>query len=180
MTVHNSFKGGIKKGTIASDVHSKKLDSQCKSLKDEVFKQLKTRYPGLTLQAKLKKNQIPGGQCGCAPDGGVWFYQDILIAVFEAKKQNDAGNAIERWYKNNYICRKISPNVSYVTFCTGKGANEKGVIWRTLSPAHETGFNKYNPGGNSIFLNTEYFENEKILTIMTEVVVERLKTFSGE
>ena len=97
------FNGGIQNGTVATDARARKLDEQCKHQKEDVYAELKKIYPELTLQKKLKKDQIPGGKGACEPDGGAWFYNNVLIAVFEGKKQQDRGNAIERWFKNNYI-----------------------------------------------------------------------------
>ena len=124
------FKGGIQKGTIATDARARKLDEQCKHQKDSVFVELKQQYPQLTLQKKLSKTQIPGDKGACEPDGGAWFYNGVLIAVFEG--QQDRGNAIERWFKNNFICRKIN-DISYVTFCTGEGAYNDGQIGKALN-----------------------------------------------
>jgi hypothetical protein len=86
------------------------------------------------------------------------------------------GNAIERWFKNNYICRKINPEVSYVTFCTGEGAYAGGQIGKALNIAHLFGFNQYNPGENSAFLSTDCFTKEFINATMIEVICERINT----
>ena len=172
--------GGIQPGTVATDVNARKLDEQCKNLKDEVFIVLKTLYPELTLQRKLSKDQIPGGIGACEPDGGAWFYKGVLIAVFEGKKQQDAGNAIERWFKNNYICKMINPNVSYVTFCTGEGAYDTGVIGKALNIAHLNGFNEYYPGMNSAFMSIDPFTREFINATMIEVIGERISALFSE
>ena len=184
------FKGGIQKGTVATDARARKLDEQCKHLKYDVFSELKKIYPQLTMQKKLRKDQIPGGIGACEPDGAAWFFNDVLIAVFEGKKQQDAGNAIERWFKNNYICRKINPDVSYVTFCTGEGAYRfwdkmlgrltYGQIVKALNVAHLEGFNQYNPGENSAFLSTDCFEKEFLRSTMIEVIEERINTLFSE
>ncbi len=170
-----TFNGGIQKGTVATDPRARLLDEQCKHIKDSVLEQLQALYPQLTLQRKLTKDQIPGGKGACEPDGGAWFYNGVLIAVFEGKKQQDRGNAIERWFKNNFICRKINPDVSYVTFCTGEGAYEDGTIGKALNIAHLSGFNQYNPGDNSAYLTTNYgFTAEFIGEVMIEVITERI------
>tara|TARA_B100001939_G_C16636650_1_gene485798 strand:+ start:80 stop:652 length:573 start_codon:yes stop_codon:yes gene_type:complete len=184
------FKGGIQKGTVATDARARKLDEQCKHQKESVFAELKQQYPELTLQKKLTKEQIPGGIGACEPDGGAWFYNGVLISVFEGKKQQDAGNAIERWFKNNFICRLINPNVSYVTFCTGEGAYRfwdkmlgrltYGQIVKALNVAHLEGFNQYNPGNNSAFLSTDCFDKEFLRSTMIEVIEERINTLFPE
>ena len=170
------FNGGIQNGTVATDARARKLDEQCKHQKEDVYAELKKIYPELTLQKKLRKDQIPGGKGACEPDGGAWFYNDVLIAVFEGKKQQDRGNAIERWFKNNYICRKINPDVSYVTFCTGEGAYDDGQIGKALSVAHLEGFDQYNAGDNSAYLNIDCFTKQQINTIMIETICERINT----
>lgn len=170
------FNGGIQNGTVATDARARKLDEQCKHQKEDVYAELKKIYSELTLQKKLRKDQIPGGKGACEPDGGAWFYNDVLIAVFEGKKQQDRGNAIERWFKNNYICRKINPDVSYVTFCTGEGAYDDGQIGKALSVAHLEGFDQYNAGDNSAYLNTDCFTKQQINTIMIETICERINT----
>jgi len=38
------------------------------------------------------------------------------------------------------------------------------------------GFNQYNPGDNSAFLNTDCFTKEQINAIMVEVISERINT----
>ena len=172
------FKGGIQKGTVATDARARKLDEQCKHIKDDIFVLLQARYPQLTLQKKLTKDQIPGGIGACEPDGGAWFYNGVLIAVFEGKKQQDRGNAIERWFKNNFICRTINPDVSYVTFCTGEGAYSGGVIGKALNIAHLEGFNQYNPGGNSAFMNTDCFTKEFLSAMMIKVITERVESLT--
>ena len=180
------FNGGIQDGTVATDARARKLDDQCKHIKDSIFAVLKSSYPKLTLQRKLTKEQIPGGIGACEPDCGVWFYDGVLILVGEGKKQQDRGNAIERWFKNNFICRLINPQVSYITFCTGEGAYRfwdkllgrltYGQIVKALNIAHLFGFNQYNPGENSAFLNTDCFIKQDINTIMVQVISERINT----
>lgn len=166
--------GGIQPGTVATDANARRLDEQCKNIKDDVFTVLSETYPELTLQRKLSKDQIPGGIGACEPDGGAWFYKGVLVAVFEGKKQQDAGNAIERWFKNNYICKMINPSVSYVTFCTGEGAYDTGVIGKALNIAHLNGFNEYFAGMNSAFMSIDPFTREFINATMIEVISERI------
>jgi hypothetical protein len=177
--------GGIQPGTVATDAAARKLDGQCKKLKNSLYQELKQIYPDLVVQKKLTKDQIPGGIGACEPDGGAWFYLGVLIAIFEGKKQGDRGNAIERWFKNNFICRLINQNVSYVTFCTGAGAYRiwdkilnkltYGTIVHGLNVAHLDGFDKYNPGKNSAYLRSDGFETEEIYAIMKEVLIERIQ-----
>ena len=167
------FKGGIQNGTVATDARARKLDNYCKELRESVFANFKSE--DLTVQKKLNQNQIPGGIGACEPDGGAWFYKGILIAVFEGKKQQNRGNAIERWFKNNFFCRSINPQVSYVTFATGGGAKANGTIGKALNIAHLNGFNKYVPGGNSCFMNEDTIDKDEMNSIMHEVILERME-----
>ena len=167
------FKGGIQNGTVATDARARKMDNYCKELRESVFANFKSE--DLTVQKKLNQTQIPGGIGACEPDGGAWFYKGILIAVFEGKKQQNRGNAIERWFKNNFICRSINPQVSYVTFATGGGAKANGTIGKALNIAHLNGFNKYVPGGNSCFMNEDTIDKDEMNGIMHEVILERME-----
>jgi hypothetical protein len=178
MKTAKRFNGGIQKGTVATDARARKLDEQCKHIKDEIFTRLQARYPQLTIQKKLTKDQIPGNVGACEPDGGAWFYNGVLIAVFEGKKQQNRGNAIERWFKNNFVCRAINPDVSYVTFCTGEGAYSGGVIGKALNIAHLEGFDQYNPGGNSAFMSTDCFTKEFLSAMMIKVITERVESLT--
>ena len=166
--------GGIQPGQVAMDAAAKKLDTTCKEVKEEVYKQLKNEFPELTLQRKLLAEQIPGGVGACEPDGGAWFYKDKLIAVFEAKKQGDKGNAIERWFKNAFICIAINPDVTYVTFCTGDGAYIGGVMYKALAVAHPKGFNHLYPQKCSCFMNINGHDREFIVHIMKKALRESI------
>lgn len=166
------FKGGIQKGTVATDAAARKLDNQCKDIAKELVEEL--NIEGLEYQRKLNKDQIPGNLGACEPDGGAWFFNGELIAVFEAKKQQDLGNAIERWFKNQYICRAINPDVNYVTFCSGEGAYKEGVMGKALAVAHLDGFNKYVPNGNSCYMSKDGYTHRRIKQVMKKVILDQL------
>ncbi len=167
---------GIQPGQVATDAAAAALDNQCKTIACKVFKTLSERHGDrIQVQKKLKPSQIPGGIGACAPDGSVWFWDGKLIATFEAKKQQNRGNAIERWFKNNFICRAVNPDVSYITFTCGEGAVVGGVIHKTLAVAHPSGFNVYTPKGNSCWMKPEGFTDEEIeahmMTVITSLCV---------
>jgi hypothetical protein len=170
---------GIQIGQVATDAEARKLDTQCKTISLWIFERLKEIHGDrIKFQRKLKQDQIPNNKTGgCEPDGGLWFWDGVLIAVFEAKKQQNKGNAIERWYKNQYICRKINPNVSYATFVCGEGAVVGGVIHKALDVAHGE-FNTYVPGGNSCWMKPEGFTENDIEVRMLEVLEERITSQS--
>ena len=172
----NGFRGGIQSGTVACDEMARSLDASCKSLQNILKEEYKDH---ITVQRKLYSDQIPGGLAGCEPDGGAWFIDNKLVAIFEGKKQGVRGNAIERWYKNNFICRKINPSVCYITFAVGEGAQEGEVIHKTLSPAHEK-FDVFVPNGNSCFLRKNGFTEDEMLCIMREVLNHCLEEYHGK
>lgn len=155
---------GIQKGTTAYDEMSRSIDKHVRDLRDE----LQNSFPNLTMKKKLLKEEIPYGKGACSPDGGLWFKEGKLVAAFEAKKQGDKGNAIDRWYKNFYVCQKINPEISYVTFAIGEGASN--VICETLNIAHEGIFDQYRKGKASCFLCDEGFTIEQIRDIMQTVL----------
>lgn len=123
-----NFKGGIQKGTMAWDNESLALDKYLKETKSIISDQ----FPELrmvTQFSKADKLKYVGDDCfGFAPDGGAWFLEDKLLAVFEAKKQGEQGNAYERWWDNAATAQYINKDVYYVTFCSGKGASKGSCL----------------------------------------------------
>ena len=167
-----TFKGGIQPGMVAADAAARKLDGQVKKISEAVGKKLASR--GFLRVRKLSQEDIPGGIGSCEPDGGIWYYNGVPIAAFEGKKQDLRGNAIERWFKNEYVLRKINPDISYVTFGTGNGADlsrKNNVFERTLNIAHPEGFDRVVLNGNSCFLSPDGFSPEFMESIMLEVLL---------
>lgn len=126
-----NYKGGIKVGTSATTKQSRKLDRGLREASNIALERLAPDYPTLRVVRQLK-SRVENGT-GCAPDGGVWYLGDRLIAVFEAKHQGIGGNAIERWAKNASEFWDRAPRSSYVTFLTGNGADDKGTSAKTLN-----------------------------------------------
>ena len=144
--------GGIQVGTEAGSIESKQLDGDVKAVAEALAQYLKIKnhnryfyefghqnYTGANFSKKtIFENALPelaerGVTVGCVPDGGMWFdgprsQPRTLEVVFEAKYQQDGGNAIERWSKNYLLCYRLSPEVKYVTFMTGPGATPNGVL----------------------------------------------------
>ena len=117
------FNGGIQSGTTAFDEESKTLDKYLKDARDR----LAGEFPDLTMvkmfNKEHKQRYLGGDWTGFAPDGGAWFDANgNLVAAFEGKKQNKRGNAYERWFKNASVAELCNENVTYVTLCTGTGA----------------------------------------------------------
>ena len=179
-------KGGIQPGTVASSVESKLIDKQVKTANKELFEELKATIEGLTYQAKLRKDQIPGGVGSCQPDGGIWLFNGLPIFASEAKKQGEFGNAIERWYKNPFISRACNKDILYVTFGTGKGTAVNGPVWNTLHIAVEGEYNTirekskvgYGMDNFSIFLSETNFDFDYVKSTLKQVIlmaIERVK-----
>ncbi len=164
-------RGGLRRGhTGASDEGSKRLDTDLKDIARELAVELR-HITGVELKTAVPKTDTI---TPCVPDGGAWYYRGRLVAVFEAKKQQNAGNAIERWYKNMYRCRALNPEVSYVTFCRGEGAQPTGVMGVALDVAHD-GWNEYYPGGNSCWMDPAGFTKEFLNETMRAVIEERVR-----
>jgi hypothetical protein len=168
------FRGGIQEGTMAWDANSLALDKQISRIAKELSNDPAVINAGYSFQKKLRKDQIPGELGACAPDGGVWFKNGKPIAAFEAKKQGDRGNAIERWYKNAFILNYLNPTINYVTFTCGEGATANTPIGRTLAiTVYENGehhFNKYREGKPSVFLSVEGYTDDEVRTIMKKAL----------
>jgi len=178
MSHYNNFKGGIQPGTVAFDEESRAMDDNAKSAMIRVANLLQLSYPELVVQAKLDQSQIPGGIGSCAPDGGVWFYKGQLIAAFESKKQGAKGNAIERWFKNNFIVRSINPTATYVTFASGDGVVAGNPIHRILHIAHQGLYGVMNDiqvGTNNLHCQVEGFSVDEMSTIMIETLTNILE-----
>lgn len=160
-----NFKGGIQAGTVAWDESSllvdKLLKEGYKTLSNE-FKNLKS-YKQFTKAMKL---QYVGDDCfGFAPDGGAWFKDGKLVAVFEAKKQNEGGNAYERWWDNASTAKYLNPDVIYVTFCSGRGAKKDNCLDKLKRKAN------IMLGKNfEFYLSETGFTSEYVLDVMRQTL----------
>jgi hypothetical protein len=161
--------GGIQKGQTASSEASLKIDKDLRSIRDELIEEM--AHLGVSMKKKITQT---GTTTPCEPDGGAWYIGDTLIAAFEAKKQQDHGNAIERWYKNNYVCRTLNENVSYSTWARGEGAYPSGAIGKILDVAHSGEWNVYRAGKNSCWLSKDGFTKQEIKDQMRAILLERL------
>ena len=141
---------GIQKGTEAGSEESKQLDGDVKVIAEVIAKaqthyfyefghknMISERFSDAVKQAaSLPELAEMGITVGCVPDGGMWFSGNRsvpkrkLVAGFEAKHQQDGGNAIERWCKNYMLCKGMNPNVKYITFMSGPGAMPNGVLYK--------------------------------------------------
>jgi hypothetical protein len=143
---------GIQKGSEAGSAESKQLDGDVKMVAEAMAQYLRVQnnqqyfyefghqnYSGANYSHRtITENALPelvqrGVTIGCVPDGGMWFdgarnQSRTLRVAFEAKHQQDGGNAIERWSKNYLVCYRLNPDVRYVTFMTGQGARTGGVL----------------------------------------------------
>ena len=185
--------GGIQVGTTASTPASDKLDKLCKNLKHEIFEELKERFPELRLEEKLTRETFPGPYGSCEPDGGLWYYKNILVLVVEGKKQNTEGNAGERWYCNMFTCRYcLNPTVTYLTFASGTGSclvytkNGKrkkdgepyasGLLW-AMHIAHQGKhgvINDIKPGVNNYHYQVDGWNRAEAKAIWIETLVQSI------
>ena len=176
--------GGIQKGTEAGSVESKQLDGDVKAIAEAIaqaqsvyfyesgHKSLnETKFAHRKIvEAALPEMKQRDIRLGCMPDGGMWFdgprtQPRTLKVAFEAKHQQDGGNAIERWAKNFSLCHKLWPESKYVTFMTGEGAKVGGV----LHDFGETYSSVFGP--NCIFYYApDGFSQEDISNIMLNIL----------
>lgn len=126
----------------------------------------------------------PNDYSACQPDGGFFCIKKdgklIPIVASETKHQGEKGNAIERFFDNNIWSRDVNPNISYITFASGDGAQVNEVIHRTLYKRHHGkfgGFNDYYPGKNSCFMSVNGFSESFIYDILVKSIVERCKFY---
>lgn len=168
-------------GSVATTNASKKTDNATKVGTKMAVDEINELY-GLDLKHVYRKShpglgKTPKGKnCSVHPDGGFVFDGDLMILATEAKKNNDKGNAIERWYHKVFAVRKFfNREVSFVTFASGY-ISEDGPIYTKLYPAHsdEDGcINEFCPKKNSLFLQTEWTP-EEVRDIIKEGLIKAL------
>ena len=170
----SNTRGG--KGAVASTDASVYLDKLLKESAQQIAQE--NNLFRFSTQVDFRSNNQTGTIDYILPDGGAFYIGNTLLAVFEAKKQNKLGNAIERWYKNNAFCRSFgNKDVSYITFCSGY-VEEDGPLYRILYPFHQGEFgsiNKYTKGKNSAFFKEEFTEQEvkDIMQTVLDSILER-------
>ena len=110
------------RGDLATTEESKKLDGDLRS----ISKQIATWYE----EHFIRKNRLTptewikyyGVKCGgFEPDGGFWLCKKTgkTVAVFEAKKEDEGGNANERWNDNANTASVMNTDIIYHTFAMG-------------------------------------------------------------
>jgi len=164
---------GIQKGQVATDLAAKTNDSLLKSVAKTLQVELKD-IPNLTFQRKLNQTQIKSGVGSCEPDGGIWFYNGKPICFFESKKQGNAGNAIERWYKNHWTLFRLNPNILSGTFCVGAGTKSGAPIWKILHEACDGNFDVVQEG-NSVFLSEGDFDPTFVREKIREIILKSIE-----
>jgi hypothetical protein len=150
MTVASCTRPGIQPGQVAQRPASAHLHSSAQAVCQEIFQEESLRHPGLQRQKGLSSDEIcrpaslqPEPErilCGAQPDGGILFWTDtrgrrILLPAAEARNRQNAGNAIERWFKNYAVLTSFGPDFRHITFRSGEGAAPGGRISRVLDLA---------------------------------------------
>jgi hypothetical protein len=173
--------GGIQKGTEAGSVESKELDNFVKNIALKISKLQNKFCFELGHEKKKRLPELDSSLMACVPDGGMWFDGDRtksnrkLKYVFEAKKQGTGGNAIERWFKNYFLCHNIDRDMSYITFMIGAGAADGEVL-------HSTGTTVKSYDKNAHFhYSVDGFSEKQIFDIMINhlklnITYEQLQT----
>jgi hypothetical protein len=171
------------RGDLANTEDSKKLDKTVKKIAKKISQEKQTNLiyeeghrqdsAKAQFKSKLREFMKLGLSRGFLPDGGLWFkkpwydengipYEDReCMFVFEAKSQGNSGNAIERWADNFDICQKIYPNAKYITFMSGTGCTDNGVL-TNFAKDKKTLHN----GKVEFYLKLEGFNEDEIDQIM--------------
>lgn len=196
---------GIQPGQVAWSQSSKKLHGNTEDITKLVVERWQKIDPNIIWQRKLSKYEIISMSnlqvdpetfqlTGVAPDGGVVLYRHrdrgvIPLFSIECKEQQNAGNAIERWFKNFTALKVVNPRMAYVTFCTGAGAAPDGVIPRTLNHSlleYATACREYRPRrwnklyyeGPSLFRNVKGTSAARIELIVEHLMAQKLSDVS--
>ena len=159
---------------VCSTRESLQLDGSLKKTAKQVAEYIKQKYPEVTHSKKFNSTEH---NAGCEPDGGIFWYKGDPIVACEAKHQGARGNAIERWYKNNYVMRSLNHSITYITFATGEGAYPDRVIGKTLSPAHHLGYNYHSVGENVCYLRPEGISNQEMFTLIVEAIESQVRNY---
>lgn len=189
--------GGIQEGTTASTEESIKLDKSLKLAAAKVSEKLKALHPDIVFEKKLSPEvrdelgcvDTPGQKSyGCEPDGGIFYINIggvlVPIGAFEGKKQGQAGNAEERWFKNSDLLSDLTDirasqagiqskwsadKFCYKTWCTGEGAAE-GSTFDRLAGAIKRKHQLNKRHGWSIERSVESFSQDDIDNDMYQTV----------
>ena len=161
-------------GNICSTKESLTLDGNLKQVAREVAEDIKLTHPEVYW---TKRYKTTAHSAGCEPDGGVFWFDDVPIVVAEAKHQGNAGNAIERWYKNNYIIKMANADCTYITFATGEGAYPDRMIGKILSPAHHLGYNNYCKSENVCYLRPEGVSEQEMYSILIQAINDKVSDY---
>lgn len=156
---------GIQPGTTVWDEESAKLDVAIRRVRNHYS----NTYPTLKCFKKFSKKmkiEYMGDDCfAFQPDGGAWFKDKKLVVAFEGKKQNDAGNANQRWWDNASTAHHLNKDIIYVTFCSGKACGQDKAFHKMMRKAHIL------YGKNFIFFLSENgFTEEDIEQKMKEIL----------
>lgn len=192
---------GIQPGQAAWSSSSQKLHRSTEVVTKQVVARWQKKDPRITWAKKLSSEDLirlsrieveAGGLplAGVAPDGGVVLYNSRsrgLVPLFtvEAKEQQNAGNAIERWFKNYTALKVVGPKIAYVTFCSGEGATPNGAICKALNHAFVEHavisreyrlrrWNKLHYEGPSMFRRPAGFRGYQIETILDRLMARKV------
>jgi hypothetical protein len=157
----------------------------------------RTELHSLMAARGLKDLPSASQLAGYTPDGGIFRLVDAQghaehVLASEAKHQQNAGNAIERWHKNHALSTMVAPKLASVVFADGAGADEGGVIRKCLYPAFmqqafseadPTGqlpplrkFNVAYPTGPSFFARSQGFSTEEMTQELKAVLLPLLSS----
>lgn len=172
------FHGGIQKGSCATDIHAKTLDQNLKKIRNDLSSEMQPH--GWTCLKKIPRENLKKFNIyiGFEPDGGLWYKNGILQAVFEGKKQGKYGNAIERWQKNHWIAKTLNPNVKYITFGVREGFSDNSYAYRyakTMLNSEGKIFNTLYPSGQSWFVNVDGFSKNELYNLMKKSLEENIQ-----
>ena len=95
-----------------------------------------------------------------------------LVAVFEAKKEDEGGNAEERWNDNANTASVMNPECKYHTFAIGKGVRKK---WIRRQKKSYVEYNKRGLLDSRWTLEEKGISYEDIKEIMINTLNEILK-----
>ena len=160
------------RGDLATTDSSRDIDEKCSGASKEVAKYFKEHFIRRYQLSPSEWIRYYGEHCGgFRPDGGFWILKKTgkIVAAFEAKKEDEGGNANERWNDNPLTASVINSDCIYHTFA-------RGYVPKWINRQKKS-FKEFNERGlldTRWSINADGFTREEIQNTMISVLNEIL------
>lgn len=160
------------RGDLATTEESKKLDSGVKVTSEKIATWFKEHFIRRYILSESEWIKYYGEKCGgFKPDGGFWIDKNTgkVVAVFEAKKEDEGGNAHERWGDNAMTASVMNTDCIYHTFTMGFQKK-----WKDKAKKSYVEFNNRNLLNTRWSYSEDGYSDEEIEKVMVDTLNEIL------